>query len=255
MLHSWLLRYSLSTTSSSENHTTSTRGISATLHDISNTASSPLTKRMAKEKAACSINGYTEKAAARGVNTEHEKLSCNFHKCYRNHDQRNAMHLSVHCKHGNTKTFAILLFSIAITSWQEKIVEVSEMAGEVVGFSNPKIVSFFISSMESYHWPSEDMDMDFVKEELASDRGHGTGNTGHIIHDEEFQLEACKFVRANSCKKGEPNLNVEQFRQWMKSSYSRTVSWDTARNGSGFLDSHHTTTRRVSFFMAMNMRM
>ena len=68
----------------------------------------------------------------------------------------------------------------------------ARLASEVTSYSSASIrrwASSFFSSVEAYPGPPENMDMEFVKQELSSDRGHGAGNVDHIIHDESFQFE------------------------------------------------------------------
>ena len=59
-------------------------------------------------------------------------------------------------------------------------------------------------------------------------------------------MEASKFVRSSSCKKGEPNLTVGDFWQWM--SYKVTVCWDTARRWLQILGFFQRNHKKGVFF-------
>ena len=246
-----------STTGSSENHTTGSfeshtngssenptavrktrkRGIAAVLQDASNTVASSPAKRIAKENASSVIQCSAVKQAARGMHTSSKTTSLNTvlkhgTKTFKIGLQCIQTYMTRNTTIDMQKALAIQVLCIATTSWRKGIIEASEMASEVTSYSSASIrrwASSFFSSVEAYPGPPENMDMEFVKQELSSDRGHGAGNVDHIIHDESFQFEARKFIRLNSCKKGEPNLTVDEFREWIKSSYSITICWDTAR--------------------------
>ena len=51
----------------------------------------------------------------------------------------------------------------------------------------------------------------------------------YILHSEEFQLEARRFVHSNACKKGEPNLTSKHFAEWIQSKYGVGICERTAR--------------------------
>ena len=50
-----------------------------------------------------------------------------------------------------------------------------------------------------------------------------------IIHNEDFKLAARSFVRENAYRKGEPNMTVQTFKDWIKSTYDLDVCHETAR--------------------------
>lgn len=63
-----------------------------------------------------------------------------------------------------------------------------------------------------------------------------------LIHDEAFQLEAQSFVREHAYKKGEPNLTVAAFREWIGTTYQTKVHEETAPRWLailGFSQVHH----------------
>ena len=54
-----------------------------------------------------------------------------------------------------------------------------------------------------------------IEDELAPERGHSPTYLSSLIHDEAFQLEAQSFEREHAYKKGEPNLTISAFREWI----------------------------------------
>ena len=55
------------------------------------------------------------------------------------------------------------------------------------------------------------------------------GNPSAILHDEEFQLVARKFMHENAYRKGEPNLTIERFCKWVKESFDVVITLETGR--------------------------
>lgn len=74
----------------------------------------------------------------------------------------------------------------------------------------------------------QNIDAEFVSQELSSDRGHGCGNQSYITHDEDFRLQARKFVWSNCSNKGEPNLTALQFRDLIEATLGVSVCNTTA---------------------------
>ena len=73
-------------------------------------------------------------------------------------------------------------------------------------------------------YPSSlDLDLEFIQIELSSELGKACGNPDAILHDEEFQLSARKYIRSNAYRKGAPNLTTEMFCKWLSDTYSVNV--------------------------------
>ncbi len=73
-----------------------------------------------------------------------------------------------------------------------------------------------------------------IEDELSSDRGHGATHLTSLIH-ETFQLESRTFVREHAYNKGEPNLTVQAFADWIDSTYQTKVHTETAHRWLGVL--------------------
>ena len=98
----------------------------------------------------------------------------------------------------------------AMSKWKY-IVQVAECVADCTGY-NSETVRLWASSylLTQYHTGSDNMSDECVSNELKSECG---SNTKHIslIHDEEFKLEARKYVHAHACKKGKPNMTTAMF--------------------------------------------
>ena len=62
---------------------------------------------------------------------------------------------------------------------------------------------------------------------LSSECGRSCGNPGSIIHD-EFRLQAREYVHENAYKRGQLNMTLNDFGNWVESSYSVHISIETA---------------------------
>ena len=102
---------------------------------------------------------------------------------------------------------------------------------------------------------SESVTDEMIEQELSSERGHGLSSPSSLIHDEEFQLSARKYVREFSYVKGEPNLTVQQFTEWVESTYHITVHPETSRRWLHELGSVVYTTKRECTSTGMIERM
>ena len=83
-----------------------------------------------------------------------------------------------------------------------------------------------------------------IEVELSSERGHCHSCPWSLIHDEEFQLEArtYMYIRQNAYVKGEPNLTVDMFVEWVASKLNTKVHKVTVRrwlHELGFSCVHH----------------
>ena len=110
------------------------------------------------------------------------------------------------------------------------IVEAAEFAAQVCGHSGQTVRRWafsFFTSISAYSC-LEDVDDDFISEELSSERG-ASSVKDTIIHNEDFKLAARSFVRENAYKKGEPNMTVQMFKDWIKHTYNLDVCHETSR--------------------------
>ncbi len=69
----------------------------------------------------------------------------------------------------------------------------------------------------------EDVDDDDLDRVLSSQRGCYSKFTS-LINDEHFRKKATKYVRENGYKKGEPNLTLLKFCEWVKESQHVKIS-------------------------------
>ena len=58
--------------------------------------------------------------------------------------------------------------------------------------------------------------MDDIEKDLSSDHATACPCPNCLICDEDFQNNAREFVRNNACTKGEPNLTIHMFTEWLK---------------------------------------
>ena len=87
----------------------------------------------------------------------------------------------------------------------------------------------------------EDVSDEDIEDILASSRGLCLPKD-QLVCDEGFQSEARSFVRSKSCIKGEPNLTVSMFQDWVLSKYKVKISDVTAwrwLHRLGFSRKHH----------------
>ena len=90
--------------------------------------------------------------------------------------------------------------------------------------------------------PENVTDEAIEEEELSSECGHRHSSPSSLIHDKEFQLAAREFVREHSFFKGEPNLTISKFTEWVTSTYKYNLHQETARRwlyDLGFSRVHH----------------
>ena len=73
----------------------------------------------------------------------------------------------------------------------------------------------------------EDVDDDDLDEVFSSKRGCHS-KVISIINDKSFCVEASKYVRQNGYTKGEPNLTLSQFCNWVEEEQNINISERTA---------------------------
>ena len=86
----------------------------------------------------------------------------------------------------------------------------------------------YFTALAQYPGSLNDLDLEFIQTELSSERGKACGNPDAILHNEEFQLSAGKYIRSNAYRKGAPNLTTEMFCKWVSDSFSVNISNETA---------------------------
>ena len=79
---------------------------------------------------------------------------------------------------------------------------------------------YFVGLHDRFVASPENVTDEDIKEELSSERGHSHSSPSSLIHDEAFQLAARSFVREHAYIKGEPNLTVCKFAEWVNTTYS-----------------------------------
>ena len=88
----------------------------------------------------------------------------------------------------------------------------------------------------------ENVTDEVIEQELSSECGRGHSSPSSLIHDEGFCLSARKYVREHSYIKGEPNLTILQFTEWVKATYDIGIHPETSRrwlHELGFSRVHH----------------
>ena len=81
-----------------------------------------------------------------------------------------------------------------------------------------------------------------IEEELSSERGHSHSSPSSLIHDKAFQLAARSFVGEHAYIKGDPNLTVCKFAEWVNTTYSNNAHPETTHRWLyelGFSRVHH----------------
>ena len=144
------------------------------------------------------------------------------------------------------KAFAISVMGTAMTEWGYNITEAAQLAADVVGYSAQVIrgwaYSHFTSFSQMIRITPENVTDEDIEAQLSSGRGVPSPHPQSLLFDEEFQLNAQSFIRSNACKKGEPNLTVVVFADWIHTTYGQNVCNETARSwlhNLGFSQLHH----------------
>ena len=141
------------------------------------------------------------------------------------------------------KAMAIRVFTTAVSSWGMGILEAAQKAADVKGSSLRSIrewaAMYFLCMIST---AAEKMDDTAVEIVLSSDWGKGVKNPLSLIRDEHFKLKAREYVRANSCKRGEPNLTAGMFQKWVQEQFQYEICTETARlwlRSLGFSQKYH----------------
>lgn len=112
------------------------------------------------------------------------------------------------------KAIAIQIMAEAMTQLNKGILEAANFAASANGFSQEIVHRWafaYFCTLSQYPGSLEDIDNEYVEMELSSERGKACGNATSLLHDEDFQLAACSYIRSTACCKGEPNLTTQIF--------------------------------------------
>ena len=144
------------------------------------------------------------------------------------------------------KSVAISIMATAMTKWGQNITSAAQTASECTQFSPETVrrwaTSYFIELYDLFETSPENVTDEVIEEELSSERGHSHSSPSSLIHEEDFQLAARTFVCENAYIKGEPNMTVAKFAEWVATSYNTKVHPETARRWLyelGFSRVHH----------------
>ena len=149
------------------------------------------------------------------------------------------------------KALAIQIMTSAMTELNKGIVDAAKFAAATTGFSQEVVQRWaysYFTALAQYPGSLNDLDLEFIQTELSSERGKACGNPDTILHNEEFQLSARKYIRSNAYRKGEPNLTTEMFCRWVSDSFSINVSNETARRWLHYLGFNMNDHHKGVFF-------
>ena len=149
------------------------------------------------------------------------------------------------------KAVAIQIMTSAMTELGKGIIDAAKFAAATTGFSQEVVHRWafsYFTALNQYPGSIDDLDLDFIETQLSSERGKGCGNADSILHDEEFQLSARKYIRSNPYRKGAPNLTTEMFCKWIKDEFGVEVCCETARVWLHFLGFNMSDHQKGVFF-------
>ena len=149
------------------------------------------------------------------------------------------------------KALAIQIMTSAMTELNKGIVDAAKFAAATTGFSQEVVRRWaysYFTALAQYPGSLNDLDLEFIQTELSSERGKACGNPDAILHDEEFQLSARKYIRSNAYRKGAPNLTTEMFCKWVSDNFSVNVSNETARRWLHYLGFNMNDHHKGVFF-------
>ena len=133
--------------------------------------------------------------------------------------------------HEMLKATVIKVFSTAISSWNKNILQAAQCAADVCGvavYTARKWVATYYLLLIGVNM--DDVDQDFINDLLSSERGRACGNPNSLIHDEEFRLHARDYIHENAYKRGQLNMTIRDFQDWIACNYNVNVSVETARS-------------------------
>ena len=144
------------------------------------------------------------------------------------------------------KAVAISLMATTMTTFGDDMSTAARVASDYTQFSEHTVhkwaSSYFTGLYNVFQASPEDISDETIESELSSERGTFHSNPSSLIHDEQFQMAARTYVRDNAYAKGEPNLTVGAFGEWVEVTYNKKVHQETARrwlHELGFSRVHH----------------
>ena len=144
------------------------------------------------------------------------------------------------------KAVAITVMGTAMMTWGHSICKAAQLAADVTGYC-PQVTrgwafDYFTSFNDIFKVTPENVTNKDIELHLSSARGRGSLHPQSLIFDEQFQLDARCFVWSNAFKKGEPNLTIAMFADWIHTTQNVKISKETAPSwlhDLGFSQLHH----------------
>ena len=128
------------------------------------------------------------------------------------------------------KAFAIQVLVTGMNVWGLGVLDASKLAADVLGVateSERRWANHYFVSLGS-QFSSDNVTHEVVQDILSSSHGHTASPCDTLIFDEEFQLKAKEYVRANGHHKGTPNMTSEEFASWVSTEFNVSVREETA---------------------------
>ena len=108
------------------------------------------------------------------------------------------------------------------------VCKAAELAADVTGYSTQVTrgwaFDYFTSFDDIFQVTPENVTNEDIELHLSSIRGRGSSHPKGFILDEQIQLDARCFVHNNACKKGESNLNIAMFADWIDTTHNVKVN-------------------------------
>ena len=97
------------------------------------------------------------------------------------------------------KALAIQIMTSAMTELGKGIIDAAKFATATTSYSQVvcRWAFSYFTALNQYPGSVDDLNIHFIETQLSSERGKGCGNADSILHDEEFQLLARKYIRSN----------------------------------------------------------
>ena len=126
------------------------------------------------------------------------------------------------------KAMAVTIMVTAMSKWKYSIVQAAECAADCTGY-NSELVRLWASSyfLTQHHTGLDNMSDECVSSELKSERGSNTKHNS-LVHEEEFKLEARRYVHTHACQKGKPNVTTAMFSSWVNEKYGAQITDECA---------------------------
>lgn len=227
------------------------RGLAAFLTDVTNTPSTPTRKRPCAKLAITKIR-TTKKFSPRGRHVRIRKSPRN-QQPPKSHQPETSVDtlcqllkkrpqvleqgMTRICTYIERNTPFVMQKAIALSifakfvSSGKGIVESCDLASFCTNFSSEVIRTWAVVCFRDFLGTVsciDDVDDESLEVELSSERGRHP-KIESLCADETFQAEAKEYVREHGYVKGKPNLNLQQFLQWVKERWEVDVCEETVR--------------------------